>query len=300
MKRIVSVLLAVCMCFSVGVMLTACDGGHAHTYNEEWAKDATHHWHACEGEGCTEVSDKAEHTFTDGVCVCGYEKVAAHTCVFKTEWTSDATHHWHACETNGCSEISGNAEHTWDDGEITTEATAQANGEKTFTCTVCEATKVEALTFEDVWNSTLEIENFENVTLALYGTFIGGYGYEFEEFLMLDGDVGFAIGEKTTDPAVVASIKNIYVNTVLGVLENFDNFTYDAENGVYKANSTIVYAVTVQGMDATITANDVVVTIDADNKLAKMSCGMKQEFDGGELNLTVTFEFSDYGTTVIE
>ena len=86
------------MCLSVGVMLTACgDEEHTHTYKTEWSKDATHHWHACEGEDCTDVADKAEHT--------------------------------------------------WNDGEITTKATAEADGVKTFTCTVCGQTKTETASY---------------------------------------------------------------------------------------------------------------------------------------------------------
>ena len=64
MRKIISFALALCMCLSLAVMLTAC--GHEHTYQTEWSKDATHHWHACEGEDCTDVADKAEHTWNDG------------------------------------------------------------------------------------------------------------------------------------------------------------------------------------------------------------------------------------------
>lgn len=74
MKKLLSLLLAICMCLSVGVMLTACDKKHTHTYKTEWANDTTHHWHECKDENCTEVSDKAEHTVVNGVCsVCGYK-----------------------------------------------------------------------------------------------------------------------------------------------------------------------------------------------------------------------------------
>ena len=36
-------------------------------------------------------------------------------------------------------------EHSWDSGKITTEPTAQAEGVKTYTCTICHATKTEAV-----------------------------------------------------------------------------------------------------------------------------------------------------------
>ena len=112
MKKLVSLLLAVCMCLSISVMLTAC--GHEHTYQTEWSKDATHHWHTCEGENCTEVSDKAEHT--------------------------------------------------WNGGEITTPATAEADGVKTFTCTVCGQTKTESVQLkttvtEAEWNAAFALTN---------------------------------------------------------------------------------------------------------------------------------------------
>lgn len=67
MKRTLTVFLAICMCLSICVVLASC--GHEHTYKTEWSKDATHHWHACEGEDCTEVSDKAEHTWGEGKLV---------------------------------------------------------------------------------------------------------------------------------------------------------------------------------------------------------------------------------------
>ncbi len=66
MKKLVSLLLAVCIGLSVCVMLTSC--GHEHTYKTEWSSDQTYHWHACEGNDCTEASDKAEHTFDNGIC----------------------------------------------------------------------------------------------------------------------------------------------------------------------------------------------------------------------------------------
>ena len=111
MKKIVSMLLAVCMCLSVVVMFTACgDEEHTHTYQTEWSKDATHHWHACSGEDCTDVADKAEHT--------------------------------------------------WNDGEITTEATAEADGVKTFTCTACGQTKTDSVKY--TVSATVTKEEWEN------------------------------------------------------------------------------------------------------------------------------------------
>jgi hypothetical protein len=70
MKKLLTLLLTLCLCIASVFSLTAC-GGHEHSAKSEWSKDATHHWHACKEEGCTEQLDKAEHSFAQGVCVCG-------------------------------------------------------------------------------------------------------------------------------------------------------------------------------------------------------------------------------------
>lgn len=41
--------------------------------------------------------------------------------------------------------IPATGEHSWDEGEVTREATTEAEGEKTFTCTVCDATRTEPI-----------------------------------------------------------------------------------------------------------------------------------------------------------
>ena len=125
---------------------------HEHTYSTEWSKDATSHWHAATCEHTSEVSDKAAHTFGEGVVtkeatetetgiktytctVCKYEKtesiaVLPHTHKYSTDWTSDATSHWHAA-TCGHDVKSDEAAHTFDEGVKT--------------CSVCEYKKTEAI-----------------------------------------------------------------------------------------------------------------------------------------------------------
>ena len=51
----------------------ACDA-HKHTFSQDWTSDETYHWHAATCEHADEVSDKAEHEFVDGSCVCGKTK----------------------------------------------------------------------------------------------------------------------------------------------------------------------------------------------------------------------------------
>ena len=86
-----------------------CDAcGHevalVHPFATEWTSDATHHWHKCTVEGCTEISDKAEHVDADndGKCdICAYVLVAPHVHVTSTEWKSDSTNHWRECTVCG-------------------------------------------------------------------------------------------------------------------------------------------------------------------------------------------------------
>ena len=65
-----------------------------------------------------------------------------HTHSYGTDWKSDATNHWHAC---ACGEKKDKAVHTYDAGKITKDPTDTTEGIKTFTCTVCGATKTETI-----------------------------------------------------------------------------------------------------------------------------------------------------------
>ena len=48
---------------------------HTHTFSEDWTSDESYHWHSATCGHTTEVSDKAEHTYTNGVCVCGMREM---------------------------------------------------------------------------------------------------------------------------------------------------------------------------------------------------------------------------------
>lgn len=69
--------------------------------------------------------------------------------IANNEWTFDSSQHWHECVTKNHDDKLDVANHTWNDGVITTQPTETTDGVKTFTCTVCKATKtapVEKLT----------------------------------------------------------------------------------------------------------------------------------------------------------
>ena len=81
-----------------------------------------------------------------------------HTHTYSEQWAYNDTDHWHACTGAECDEVKDKAAHTWDNGTIIAEPTCTAKGEKTYTCTVCSATKTEEIattdhTFSDKWKS---------------------------------------------------------------------------------------------------------------------------------------------------
>lgn len=48
------------------VLFTACDKGEKHSFREEWSSDETHHWHSCADKDCSEIKDKAGHSWNGG------------------------------------------------------------------------------------------------------------------------------------------------------------------------------------------------------------------------------------------
>ena len=68
MKRIVSLLLIICICLSMSILLVACgeDEQHTHSFGEVWSKDNAYHWIACDDAECSEVADKTPHKWDNG------------------------------------------------------------------------------------------------------------------------------------------------------------------------------------------------------------------------------------------
>lgn len=136
-----------------------------HIAGSVWATDENKHWHLC--AVCNEkvAETEEDHAWNDGVittaATCKSEGEKTYTCtvcektktevVEKTahtpssEWTTDENKHWHLCSV--CNEKIAETEgdHAWNDGVITTAATCKSEGEKTYTCTVCEKTKTEVV-----------------------------------------------------------------------------------------------------------------------------------------------------------
>ena len=102
-----------------------------------------------------------------------------HEHTYGAGWTYDATHHWHEATCEHTGEKDGYAEHTWDGGTVTTAATCTEAGEKTYTCTVCSATKTEVIaatghSYAEEW--TIIPTHHWRVATCEHGDMITDYG----------------------------------------------------------------------------------------------------------------------------
>ena len=126
---------------------------HEHRYSSEWSSNDTHHWQEC---SCGEKQNYAQHTYGDWVIdtpateetegvkhrictICGKTETGSidrlpHEHRYSSEWSSNDTHHWQECS---CGEKQNYAQHTYGDWVIDTPVTAEADGAKYRTCTVC-------------------------------------------------------------------------------------------------------------------------------------------------------------------
>ena len=96
----------------------------------------------------TAATEESEGNILYRCAVCGATKTETidklpHVHVYSDAWEHDATHHWHECAKDG--DKSGYAEHVWNAGVVTEEATEEKTGIRTYTCTVCGATKTETI-----------------------------------------------------------------------------------------------------------------------------------------------------------
>lgn len=274
MKKILVALMAICMVITLCVTLTSC--AHKCEFSTDWSKDATHHWHACIGEECVEVADKAEHVWDN------------------------------ACDTscNTCGQTR-TTEHNWNAGEITTKPTQAKDGVKTFTCTICSETKTETVPFTgltvDEWNDAFSSSSIENFTYNEASSTKGSgmtmdteVTYKFTEdkayvkMLMAGQTQEETINDKLTANALrkqmVDSIRELAV---------FADYSYDAATKTYKA----VRDIKIDSLDAS--TSDITLKFNDDNKLVELKYTVEFEMSGIDFTATSTVTLSDYGTTKI-
>ena len=154
----------------------------AHTFSEEWSFDDDNHWYAATCGHTTLKSEQSEHTWDNGTVTSESTHINAGTKVYKCtvcnkikketipaqtnahtfseNWSSDNTYHWHAATCGHTTLKSEQSWHRWDNGTVTTEATHNQVGIRTYKCTVCSKTKTETIpamteahTFSEEWTS---------------------------------------------------------------------------------------------------------------------------------------------------
>lgn len=164
-----------------------------HTFDMgNWKFDEQTHWHPATCAHTDLKKDEAEHVWNEGVIttqptettegvktytctVCGNTKTATigtldHEHTFDTErWDHDAENHWHPATCAHTSEKKDLAAHDWNEGVITKPADYGVEGEKTFTCTTCSATRKETIPATPPKNNTLTFDS----GLALSKTYDG-------------------------------------------------------------------------------------------------------------------------------
>ena len=141
-------IVPIAACFTVLLLsaaLAAC--GHEHTYAEEWAFDATHHWHEATCEHGEETEGKAEHTWDGGTVT------TAATCTEGGVMTYTCT----VCSATKTEAIAALG-HSWDDGEVTVPVSCLLDGITIYTCTVCDAARQQTIpatghSYAEEWTS---------------------------------------------------------------------------------------------------------------------------------------------------
>ncbi len=91
-----------------------------------------------------------------------------HVHVYAEAWTHDTEDHWHVCQGVGECDAprSGLAAHVWDEGVVTLEPTAEAEGNRLYTCGVCGAIKNEPISKLDTFRISGVVTNSDGNPLA--------------------------------------------------------------------------------------------------------------------------------------
>lgn len=225
-----------------------------------------------------------------------------HKCEFSEEWSKDESSHWHACIDEKCEETADKADHTWDNGKITTKATQEQDGVRTFTCTVCQHTKTEAVEFTGLsrteWNAVFDSSVFENFTYRELSTTKSSgvtvesdVQYKFKKSLawIKMTIAGATEQQSTSNTAQVNSLRTQLVDSIKG-LAPYDSFEYDAETKTYKAKQPVrIAALKASTSDITIKFED--------GKLAEIKYNISFTQNGLDFTATSTVTLYDYGTT---
>ena len=109
-KKIMAIGLSISILSSLSscAFLQGQNQGHIHQADTEWYSNSKAHWHKCTGEDCTLVTDRAEHTFNDGVVTKqptdtenGYMTYTCSVCGYEKNTSLNKLGHVHEYDSNG-------------------------------------------------------------------------------------------------------------------------------------------------------------------------------------------------------
>jgi hypothetical protein len=199
-------------------------------------------------------------------------------------------------------EISGN--HTWDEGVITTKATQEADGVKTFTCTECKQTKTEAVEFTgytlDEWNAIINSYAFENFQYKEVAKTSGnGITINSETLYKFTKDrayVKVTVGNQSAAQTIsnvteINSARREFVNSITE-LTHYGSFKYDPETKTYKATTPIE----ISSLD---TSTSKITLKFSEDRLVEIFYGVALKENGITVTSESTITISDYGTVVL-
>lgn len=226
-----------------------------------------------------------------------------HKCDFSGDWKADNLSHWHECASEECAEISDKADHVWNEGEITTKATQEADGTKTYTCEVCGTTRHEVVVFtglsEEEWSEIFSEDIFDNFTYV-EEAIVKGPGIEVSSttvckytekqvFVSLE-----MLGQKQNEfigGEEAAATKKSMQKSIFSMV-NYENYEYDAENKVYKlVGDLYIDALGANARTATLRFEDGL-------PVELIYTGIT-ETEGVKMEYISTVTFSDFGTTEV-
>lgn len=147
----------------------------------------------------------------------------------------------HICSACGDSYVDSYVDmidHTWNEGEVTTEPNGHTNGVKTYTCTVCGATKTEDI--PGPGHIFTDIVTEPTCTARGYTTYICACGYSYIGNYVDALGHDWNAGEVTTEPTCTANGEKTFTCTACGETKTVitDALGHDYAVTVVKATCT--------------------------------------------------------------
>jgi hypothetical protein len=272
MKKFVSLSLALILIFSVGATLTACDE-HTCEFKEEWASNATHHWHECKGDNCLQTQGNAEHEWDEGTA---NEETATETEMKMT----------YTCKVCGATK----GENVQLEGAVEEEEWEAAVAEQKFDNVTIHYTFIS----EDQGTQNHVVKITENKV------------YRSVKTPLPDGDTNNF--ETTFEGEEAKNQREMFLTMFLSLLAEKENFKYDPEEKAYimpKEVQTKLSDPEDESRYVMETMRNGRVVFDAKGNVTSFTFWVNEASYRNdklidEVSGDITVQFSDYGTTVVD